>query len=286
MPTPTNMDDNRGAPKATRFSDAAEGWIDLKDALVLYCRDANGLARDWHNRGPFPALVDIPDLKAWRFDPEAGILELWFEDSSRDATIKIAGPITSGEIEASSDGHTLSAPALADIEAGLSIWLQGYLEVMLDEAKAGHIELRGRPASLFALDQRLPDHVLPFLDGCDLRQGILTLSNGETVYTVRVRIASTFAADRESAERQAFLAALKKANVVKPRLAWLISKYRQEDLPPRAPGDFRDCEEALASRDKSPVKDERRRRSFGQARAWYRLVRAKDWWAEVAPILR
>jgi len=285
MPAAGNMDGKHaGTPEAAMATGAEDVWLDLKDALLLFCRDAGGLASDWHKRGPFPALVDIPDLQAWRFDPHAGTLELWFGDPSQPATIKLASPAYMiDEIEALREEAALSGPALAEIEAGLSVWLQGYTEMMLGDVKAGHIELRGRPGSLFALDQRIPDHVLPFLDDCDLKQGTLALSNGERIYLARVRFASAYDPDRESARRQAFLAGLKKAHVVKPRLAWLITKYQQDALPSRAPGDFRDCEDSL---DKTALKDERRRRSFGQARAWYRLIKDNDWWAAVAPILR
>lgn len=270
-------------------SAAREDWVDLRLALYLDCLDGAGLANDWYRRGPIPGIFDVPYYAGCSLDPATGVLELKLQEQPKGPAVAIAGYVADfDDAEGLKPGPALSPQAIDRIREELQYWTGSGHLMVLDDARTGHIELRGRPNSLFALDEPIPTHVLPHLDRVDLRDGTVTLTNGETVYDVKARRVSSSTTPGLSAELTAMLETLENSPAVLPRLRWLIAKYRQTELPKRAPGDHQECEADLRKHWqplRNGVYKSASTRSFGEARKYYRLIYENDLWGKAKKIL-
>ncbi|RYF31493.1 MAG: hypothetical protein EOO23_02405 [Comamonadaceae bacterium] len=197
-----------------------------------------------------------------------------------------------GEAESLSPGPLFSADAIVQIKDALAFWVASNCQMILKQAKSGHLELSGRPNSLFADEGTIPDHILPHLESVDLTDGRIILSNGEVIYAVKARLKdlvdmapATTSMDRLKAK----LLAVRDTPKLRVRLRWLIAKTQPTGLAKMAKVSHGECEDDLKSNwNQWGVGAYRPAslRTFAAARELYREIEASNFLDRADRILR
>lgn len=268
-------------------------WIDLRLALTLDCFVGDELVGDWHRRGPMPGLRDIPFLQSYEFDGQTRSVSLALQERADRPPTVISGDVADlDEAKSLMPSPLFSADAIAQIKDALAFWVASNCHMILKQAKSGHLELSGRPNSLFADERAIPDHILPHLESVDLTDGRMILSNGEVIYAVKARLKDPVdmaLATTSTHGLKAKLLAVRETPKLRVRLQWLIAKTQAAGLAKKAKVSHGECEDDLKLNWKQWGVGAYRPaslRTFAAARELYREIAVANFLDQADKILR